>query len=148
MGLISQASIKIDNSSDKLITLMTRLMFPIIALFALYIQFNGENTPGGGFQAGAIMATIFVAYALANGKLSLLELVSLNSLKIIAISGVVLFVSVGLLNFIVGGEFLNYNVIFGQQIGITIVEFGVGLTVCATMLMIYLGISDASDQSI
>ena len=146
--LISQANMSVDNHSDKLITLMSRIMFPVISLFALYIQFNGENTPGGGFQAGAIMATIFATYGLANGKLLFLELVSLNALKIIAISGVILFFSVGLLSFIMGGEFLNYNVTFGQHIGITIIELGVGIAVCATMLMIYIGISDASDKSL
>jgi multicomponent Na+:H+ antiporter subunit B len=82
--LISGASIKIEQNSDILITLMTRIMLPIILLFSLYIQANGENSPGGGFQAGAIMATIFITYALANGKLSLLNLISLSKLKIIA----------------------------------------------------------------
>jgi hypothetical protein len=47
-----------------------------------------------------------------------------------------------------GGEFLNYNILLTQTIGITTVELGVGITVCATMLIIYIGISDASDESI
>lgn len=146
--LISGSSIKIEQNSDNLEILMTRIMLPIILLFSLYIQANGENSPGGGFQAGSIMATIFIAYALANGRLYLLNLISLSKLKIIAISGVILYLSVGLISLIMGGEFLNYNILLNQKIGITIVELGVGITVCATMLLIYIGISDASDESI
>ena len=33
-------------------------MIPIIILYALYVQFHGEYGPGGGFQAGAIIAAV------------------------------------------------------------------------------------------
>ncbi len=146
--LISEKSIYIKEKQDQLITIMTRIMLPITLLFALYVQMHGEISPGGGFQAGSIIATIFIAYALSYGKQTLLKFISLQKLKIIAISGVSLYLGIGLTGLVKGGEFLNYNVIFNQKIGIMLVEFGVVLTVSATMLLIYLGVSDASDQSI
>ena len=36
-------------------------LYPFMMLFAFYIIYNGLNTPGGGFQGGSILATLFVA---------------------------------------------------------------------------------------
>ena len=33
-------------------------------LFALYVQFHGDFSPGGGFQAGVIMAVAFILYGI------------------------------------------------------------------------------------
>jgi len=43
------------------IQLMTALLFPFMLLFGFYIIINGHYTPGGGFQGGSILATLFVA---------------------------------------------------------------------------------------
>ena len=37
--------------------MLGRLLIPFILLFGLYVQFHGEYGPGGGFQAGAIIAS-------------------------------------------------------------------------------------------
>ncbi len=47
--------------SEELIGIMTGLMYPFITLFGVYVIANGHNTPGGGFQGGAIMAALFLA---------------------------------------------------------------------------------------
>ena len=39
-------------------------IIPYILLYAIYIQLNGEISPGGGFQAGVIFASAIVAYDL------------------------------------------------------------------------------------
>lgn len=134
-----------ESKQDSLINLVSRFMLPIILLFALYIQAHGEISPGGGFQAGAIIATAFVVLAMSCGNHLLF---SENKLKVFAVTGVVLYFIVGLIGLIGGGEFLNYNIIFGQSIGIMLVEYAVGMAVSATMLLIYLGISRASDESL
>lgn len=36
------------------------VLYPIIFLFGLYITINGHNTPGGGFQGGAIISSTFI----------------------------------------------------------------------------------------
>lgn len=36
-------------------------LYPFMLLFGVYIIFNGFLTPGGGFQGGSILATLFVA---------------------------------------------------------------------------------------
>ncbi len=37
------------------------LLYPFMILFGFYIILNGQYTPGGGFQGGSILATLFVA---------------------------------------------------------------------------------------
>ena len=46
---------------------ISKLMIPVILLFALYVQFHGDFGPGGGFQAGVIFASAFILYALIFG---------------------------------------------------------------------------------
>ncbi|MFP4508760.1 MAG: MnhB domain-containing protein [Spirochaetaceae bacterium] len=49
------------NDSDELISIMTGLLYPFITVFGFYVVYNGHNTPGGGFQGGAILAALFLA---------------------------------------------------------------------------------------
>ena len=44
-----------------ILRVVTKLLVGTIIVFALYVQFHGDYSPGGGFQAGVIMA---VAYPL------------------------------------------------------------------------------------
>ncbi len=37
------------------------LLYPFIMLFGFYVILNGHYTPGGGFQGGSILASLFVA---------------------------------------------------------------------------------------
>lgn len=140
--LVTEQSTPTQVSHDLLITKLTRFMFPIIFIFALYLQIHGEISPGGGFQAGAIIAIAFILYAMSFGDETLLKLLSLKKLKNIAVSGVGLYFIAGLYGLLDGLEFLNYNAFsnnkeLSQKIGIITVELGVGITVSATMLLIY-----------
>ncbi len=52
----------------KLSELFTQTMgiaYPIIILFGFYIIYNGSDTPGGGFQGGAILSCAFIVHYLA-----------------------------------------------------------------------------------
>ena len=46
---------------------VTKLMLPYILLYALYVQFHGDYSPGGGFQAGVIFGSGFILYTLIFG---------------------------------------------------------------------------------
>lgn len=41
---------------DLVLRIIAKLLIPFILLFALYVQFHGDFGPGGGFQAGVILA--------------------------------------------------------------------------------------------
>src|SRR5210317_2626579 len=119
-----------------------RLLIPFILLFGLYVQFHGEYGPGGGFQAGALIATGVILYALLEGEAEALRAVPRSVLLGMVIGGAMLFGSVGVVCMLMGGAFLDYSVlaadpVWGQQLGILIIEAGVGMAVCGALLSIF-----------
>ncbi len=49
--------------NSKLLISVSRMIFPFTVLFGFYVILNGSNSPGGGFQGGAILATgILITY--------------------------------------------------------------------------------------
>jgi multicomponent Na+:H+ antiporter subunit B len=117
-------------------------LIPYIILYAIYIQLNGEVSPGGGFQAGVIFATGLIAYDLIFSKKALQQYFSIKSLVICANLGVMIYASTGAISLIFNKNFLNYsaiaqNPITGQHIGIFLIEIGVGVTVSSVMILIY-----------
>ena len=130
------------NSREVIIKAVSKKLVPLILLFALYVQFHGDFGPGGGFQAGAIFSAGFVLYSLIFGFDKLVSVVPPRSLEFISVTGVLLYIGVGILCMIFGGEFLNYSVlgdtqVAGQHIGILLVEFGVFLSVFSVLLLIF-----------
>jgi multicomponent Na+:H+ antiporter subunit B len=119
-----------------------RLLIPFIVLFGLYVQFHGEYGPGGGFQAGAIIATGVILYALLEGEANALRAIPRGVLLGMVVGGALLFGGVGVVCMLMGGAFLEYSVltadpVFGQQLGILIIEAGVGMAVCGALLSIF-----------
>lgn len=119
-----------------------RLLIPFIVLFGLYVQFHGEYGPGGGFQAGAIIATGVILYALLEGESKALRAIPRGVLLGMVVGGALLYGSVGVVCMLMGGTFLEYSVlaadpVFGQQLGILIIEAGVGMAVCGALLSIF-----------
>ena len=45
-----------------ILKVISKLLVPFIALFAFYVQFHGDFGPGGGFQAGVILASAVILY--------------------------------------------------------------------------------------
>ena len=45
-----------------ILKIVTKSLVGIILLFGLYVQFHGDYSPGGGFQAGVIFAAGFILY--------------------------------------------------------------------------------------
>ena len=119
-----------------------RLLIPFIILFGLYVQFHGEYGPGGGFQAGALIAAGVILYALLEGEAAALRAIPKSVLMGLVIGGACLYGGVGLLCIALGGNFLEYSVlssnpVSGQQLGILLIEAGVGMAVCGALLSIY-----------
>ena len=52
---------------DLVLRVIAKLLIPFMLLFALYVQFHGDFGPGGGFQAGVIVAAAIILYALIFG---------------------------------------------------------------------------------
>lgn len=120
-------------------------IIPYIILYAIYIQLNGEASPGGGFQAGVIFASGIIGFDLIGGEE---RFGGVKSLIICGVLGVLLYASTGLISFFTDDNYLNYDSIFagnplmGQHIGIFAIELGVGLTVASIMCLIYLSLRE------
>ncbi|MDU0353013.1 DUF4040 domain-containing protein [Paraglaciecola aquimarina] len=119
-----------------------RLVIPFIVLFGLYVQFHGEYGPGGGFQAGAIIATGVILYALLEGGPAALRAIPRAVLLGMVVGGALLYGGVGVVCMLMGGAFLDYSVlaadpVAGQHLGILLIEAGVGMAVCGALLSIY-----------
>lgn len=122
---------------------VSKLLIAPILLFALYVQFHGDFGPGGGFQAGVIFAAAFILYALIFGVAATRAVVPARLTRPLLAVGVLLYAGVGIASLMLGGRFLNYNVLAddpltGQHWGIFLVELGVGITVAAAMITIFL----------
>ena len=137
--------------------IVVSFIIPYLILYAIYIQLNGEVSPGGGFQAGVIFASGIIAFDLINGTKKTCEFFSQKALIICGIFGVLIYASTGLVSFLFDDNYLNFNSIAkipwinnpakipwinnpltGQHIGIFFIEIGVGLTVSSIMCLIYL----------
>lgn len=122
---------------------VSKLLIPFIILYGLYVQFHGDFSPGGGFQAGVIVAAAIILYALIFGTERAKLVFKPNVLLVLAPLGVLIFALVGYAAMALGGGYLDYDWLAaddtaGQHIGIITVEFGVGLTVASVMTLIFL----------
>ncbi len=49
------------SENSRLLGLLTGLLYPAMLLFAVHIMINGAHSPGGGFQGGALLASVFIS---------------------------------------------------------------------------------------
>jgi multicomponent Na+:H+ antiporter subunit B len=127
---------------DIVLRVIAKLLIPFMLLFALYVQFHGDLGPGGGFQAGVILAAAIVFYALIFGLPAARQLLPEWIVESMVALGVLIYAGVGLAGILFGGNFLDYFVlghdpIHGQHRGIFWVEIGVAVTVSGVMLKIF-----------
>jgi multicomponent Na+:H+ antiporter subunit B len=127
---------------DLIPRVIVKLILPFIPLFALYVQFHGEYGPGGGFQAGVIVACTVIVYALIFGVGEAKRLAPQGLVERLVPLGVLIYASVGLPAMLLGRNYLDYAVLAadpanGHGWGIMLVEIGVLVTVSSTMIAIF-----------
>ncbi|HKL53004.1 MAG TPA: Na(+)/H(+) antiporter subunit B [Wenzhouxiangellaceae bacterium] len=128
--------------TNGILRVIARFLIPLIMLFGLYIQFHGEYSPGGGFQAGVVFAAAWILFALIYGLDAALAVISQRAQFVLACLGALLYAFVGLLGVMLGGRFLDFRPLLespqaAQQAGIIAVEFGVGVTVAACSMLFF-----------
>ncbi len=132
---------------DIVVKTVCRILVPLIQLFGLYVIAHGHGSPGGGFQGGCILAASFVlilvTFNLAETKKRLSEKLNnfYNSF------GVFIYAWTGLMCLFLGGNFLDYgklskilpvDPVKARYFGIFSVEVGVGITVMAIMVSLFI----------
>lgn len=128
---------------DTILRVTAKLFIPFIFVFGLYVQLHGDYGPGGGFQAGVIVAAGVVLYAIIYGLNAAQRAVPKALVEFLVPTGVLIFAGVGVYSFVVGTNYLDYNNlahgdhVHGQHWGIFLVEIGVLVTVASTMITIF-----------
>ena len=88
----------------------SRVLFPLILLFGVYVFLHGHLTPGGGFQGGAVIASGVLLLYLARPEQTLHR----EALGVAESLGGLLFVGIGLLGLAISGHFLANFLAKGQ----------------------------------
>ena len=132
---------------DLVLRVVAKVFLPFILLFALYVQFHGDFGPGGGFQAGVIIAAALIFYALIYGLENARRVVPERLVEHMMAAGVLIYAGVGIVGLLLGGNYLDYFVldhdpVHGQHRGIFWVEVGVAVTVSGVMLKIFYMFAD------
>lgn len=125
-----------------ILRIIARFLIPLIMLFALYVQFHGDYSPGGGFQAGVLFAAAWILFVLIYGIDDGLAVIPEKAMFVLSAAGVLLYALIGLLGVVLGGKFLDYDPLLAdpraaQQAGIILVEFGVGVTVANVIMLLF-----------
>lgn len=136
-------------SPHLILRVVSKLLIPMIVLFGFYVQFHGDFGPGGGFQAGVILAVAVILYALIFGIEEARRAVPPVAVRYGAAFGLLLYAGVGVATLFMTGtgghvNFLDYDALHpnqahhtGQHYGIMLVEIGVLSTVSSVMLSIF-----------
>ena len=127
---------------DLVLRVIAKIMIPFILLFAVYVQFHGDYGPGGGFQAGVIVAAGIIFHGIIFGLETTRKVVPSALVETMLATGVLIYAGVGVAGILLGGNYLDYFVlsadpVAGQHRGIFWVEVGVAVTVAGVMLKIF-----------
>ncbi len=89
--------------TSQLVTYVAKFLYPFALLFGTYIIMNGDLSPGGGFQGGAIIATAHLLIQFIKPK------TTTNIKKLITIEKYLFFMLlfVATLSYITKGEFFT-----------------------------------------
>ena len=127
---------------DIVLRVVGKILIPYALVFALYVQFHGDYGPGGGFQAGVVVAAAVIFYGVIFGLAAARRAVPEPLVESMVALGVLVYAGVGVAGIVLGGNYLDYFVLSndpvnGQLRGIFWVEAGVGVTVSGVMLKIF-----------
>ena len=130
-------------TDQAVLRVVSKMSIPFILLFGLYVITHGELGPGGGFQGGVVIACAFILYALIFGRPALYRVLPPPVIDLLTGLGVLMYSGTGAACLLLGGQFLDYSILDtvspgdGEALGMTLVEYGVGITVSMVMLNIF-----------
>ncbi|MBT4777587.1 MAG: Na(+)/H(+) antiporter subunit B [Rhodobacteraceae bacterium] len=135
-----------------ILRVITKLLVGPIMLFAFYVQFHGDYSPGGGFQAGVIMAVGIIIYGIVFDMEHAKKVLPPWFVHKMLAFGVLLYTFTGVISFFRGQNFLDYSALsphsptHGQHYGILIIELGVGITVSGVMIAVFYAFASRTSE--
>ena len=127
----------------------TRLLFPILLVFSVFMMLRGHNQPGGGFVGGLVAACAFVLYVLAAGVKEARTVLGVEPHTLLGV-GLALAYGTGVLALLLGEPFLkglwwapHVPVLGHLHLGSTLIfDLGVMLVVVGTVLLMVFSVED------
>ena len=133
-----------DSFGGILLHIAFRMLVPFSLVYAVYVLILGEFSPGGGFQAGVVLAFGIILARLILGEKTNLFNIDTKDTLVLAGVGTFIYSLAGWLTLLGGGKFLDYSFLpFTAEktnelhaLGILIIEIGVTMCVMMTILNI------------
>ncbi len=132
----------------------TRLLIPLMLLFALFLLERGHNAPGGGFVGGLMAASAFALYAFARGERRSAEALRVAPRTLLGV-GLACAFGAGLLALFAGKAFLTSLWLYvplpllaePYKLGTTLLfDVGVFLVVVGTVLLMIFSVEERGDM--
>ena len=120
---------------------LARLLPPAGIVVGIYILWTGADHPGGAFQGGAVLASMWLLVIMAG--LADTPPVSSRWLRLILVAGPGLFLVIGLGGLCFGAAFLAYPIAFAKPL-ILGIEVAMLLTIAATLALLLAGAPERS----
>jgi multicomponent Na+:H+ antiporter subunit A len=121
--------------SSSILRTATRVLMPLLLLFAVFLLLRGHNEPGGGFVGGLVVAAAFALHAIAYGVVAARRALVVQSSTLLGV-GLLLALSSGLLAWLNGDPLLTAQwITFGAALGTPLLfDIGVFLLVIGVVL--------------
>jgi multisubunit Na+/H+ antiporter MnhB subunit len=122
--------------ADGVLALLAKVLVPIGVVVAGYIFWVGATAPGGKFQAGTVLAAMWVLVMMAGLRDA--PQVGGSRLRAALVVGPLVFLAVGALGLITQGVFLAYPPGLGKTL-IILIEAAMMVSIAATLAMLVAG---------
>ena len=116
----------------------TRVLMPLLLLFALFVLLRGHNAPGGGFVGGLIVAMAFVLHAISFGIPASRRVLVVDPVRLLGI-GLLVALASGLPALIQGRGFLT-ALWTKVRIGPAALELGTPVFFDAGVFLVVIGV--------
>lgn len=130
-----------------IVQIVTRFLLPYIFVYGFYVIAHGHISPGGGFAGGAVLGAGMILFALAFGLKAGVEKISHETATIMESCGALVFILLGLIGIILGGNFLTNGHFIPIPMGvpgklfssglIPVITFAIGMKVASTMTTLF-----------
>lgn len=144
----------IERHDSVIVRAFVRVATPLAQLFGLYVLVHGHESPGGGFQAGVIIAATYILLALAFGREALERYVDERLCLAVGAAGILLYMLTGVPGLVAGAAFLDYSALplpvsatAARYYGILIIETGVTMTVSTTLIVLFCRLADREPRT-
>ncbi len=135
---------KYETDPNGMLAYLARLLPPIGIVVAVYVLWVGADLPGGKFQAGTLLAAMWLLAIMAG--VTEPPPISRRWLRGVLVAGTVVFLVIGFAGVPLAGAFLAYPEGFAKPL-IVAIEAASMLSIAFTLALLVLGPPERSDQA-